>query len=299
MSSTRYLLAPVIASALFSPSLSAEAWLPLFAHEAIAKGYELPKPFGVSLGAMHVEQGIEVDSIGFNGLNHPLFPNRPLADDAIDISAEPGEQQSQVYSLRADAWILPFLNVYAIAGKMSGYTETRVHVNKINIFPLPPLTDGLPVFDFRLDLDGYLYGGGIVIAGGVGNWFTLIDASITHTRLTVIDGNIEAFVLSPRLGYDFSDRGVPLRVWVGGMYQEVEQHLSGYISDLDLGPKGNQLIKLVDVKGQARFDVEQHLTTPWNTLVGFQYQVNKDWSVLGEAGFGGRKSAMLSLEYRF
>ncbi|MGL4474906.1 MAG: virulence protein [Shewanella sp.] len=300
MSSTRAFLSPLFIFALFSPTVNAEAWLPLFADEAIAKGYVLPEPFGLSIGAMHVEQGIEVDSIGFGGLNHPLFPNRPLAPNAIDISAEQGDQQSQVYTLRADAWLLPFLNVYAIAGKMTGYTETKVHINKVQLIPgRPPITQGLPSFDFRLDLDGYLYGGGIVIAGGVGNWFTLIDASLTNTRLTVIDGNINAFVLSPRIGYDFSDKGLPLRLWVGGMYQEVEQELSGKISDLDLGPVGNELIKAVDRNGEARFDVEQHLTTPWNTLVGFQYLISNDWSLVGEVGLGGRQSGMLSLEYRF
>ncbi|MGL5046686.1 MAG: hypothetical protein ACRC6S_03750 [Shewanella sp.] len=284
--------------ALMPSVVNAKAWLPLFAEEAIAKGYELPLPFGVSIAAMQVEQGIQIDSIGFAGLNHPLLPMVPLPTDTIEISAKAGEQKSQVYTLRADAWLLPFLNVYAIAGQMTGYSETRVHLDKIEISPLPAITEGLPDFNFRLDLDGYLYGAGIVIAGGVGNWFTLIDASLTNTRLTIIDGNIKAFVLSPRLGYDFGDKGLPLRIWVGGMHQEVEQQLGGYISDLDLGA-ANGLISLVDKKGQARFNVEQHLTTPWNTLLGFQYLVSREWSVVGEFGLGGRKSAILSLEYRF
>ncbi|MGI2259576.1 virulence protein [Shewanella sp. GXUN23E] len=285
----------VCAAMIFGCGSASAFELPLFAQEARDQGYNLPKPFGLSVGAMHVEQGVMIDSIGFSGLS---FLGRPLKPDAIDISAAPGMQRSEVYTLRADAWLLPFLNVYAIGGKMTGESSTRVTVNKVHLPPLPPIKPNTS-FDFDLDLDGYLYGGGVVIAGGIGNWFTLIDASLTKTELTVIDGEIDAFVLSPRVGYDFADMGLPLRVWVGGMYQDVEQNLAGYIHNLHFGNGMDELIGIVDPNGDGRFAVEQHLKTPWNTLVGFQYQFARDWSLLGEAGLGERKSAMLSLEYRF
>lgn len=83
------------------------------------------------------------------------------------------------------------------------------------------------------------------------------------------------------------------------MYQDVEQDLTGYIHKLDLGPQLGALLGLVDKDRQGRFEVQQHLCTPWNTLVGFQYQFKQDFSLIGEAGLGGRSSAMLSLEYRF
>ena len=273
---------------------SAQAFeLPFLAEEAREQGYTLPKPYGISIGAMHVEQGIQVDSINFSGLKYPII-GTPIPDDTIDISASNGRQKSDIYSLRADVWLLPFLNVYAIGGKMTGYSETKVNVNKIGEIAIPA-HEG---FDFRLDLDGNLYGGGLVVAGGMGNLFTLIDASLTKTKLTAIDGEIDAFVLSPRVGYDFNDRGLPLRVWAGGMYQEVEQSLSGYIHNLSFSPELQALINLVDKDQEGRFHVEQRLNTAWNTLVGFQYQFSPSISVLGEAGMGRRKSAMLSLEFR-
>lgn len=269
--------------------------LPLFAKEAREQGYTLPSPYGVSIGAMHVDQDVVIDKIAFSGLK--LWGNN-IAGDAIDISAAPGSQDSQVFTVRGDVWVLPFLNLYAVGGKMKGTSSTRVTINKVSIIPSLPI----PVnrsFDFQLDLNGDLFGAGVVVAGGTGNWFTLVDASLTETRLTVIDGEIDAFVLSPRVGYNFTDMGLPLKVWVGGMYQDVEQDLTGYIHKLDLGPQLGALLSLVDKDRQGRFEVQQHLCTPWNTLVGFQYQFKQDFSLIGEAGLGGRSSAMLSLEYRF
>lgn len=286
-----------------SSFFSAQAFeLPFLAEEARAQGYTLPKPYGISIGAMHVDQGIQVDSIGFSGLaiNSCLIPpctnpSIPIPSDLVEISANNGRQKSDVYSIRADVWVLPFLNLYAIGGKMTGYSETDVTISKIgNYEPLNPES-----FNFRLDLDGNLYGGGLVVAGGMGNWFTLIDASLTKTRLTVIDGEIEAFVFSPRVGYDFNDRGIPLRVWAGGMYQEVEQSLSGYIHNLSFGNELDDFIKIFNVDETGRFHVEQRLNAAWNTLLGFQYQFTPEISLLGEGGMGRRKSAMLSLEYRF
>lgn len=278
-----------------SSSISLQAFeLPLFAEDARQQGYSLPKAYGLSIGGMSVEQGIDVNSIQFSGLTYPIF-GTPIPSDAIAISAAPGKQKSEVYTLRADLWLLPFLNIYAIGGKMSGYSETTVYIDKIGHIPIEN-NQGL---DFRLDLDGNLYGGGVVVAGAIGNWFTLIDASLTKTKLTAIDGDIEALVLSPRVGYDFTENGIPLRVWGGAMYQEVEQHLSGYIHNLALGPVMETLINLVDADKQGRFDVQQRLQTPWNMLIGFQYQFSTSISLLAEAGLGSRTSAMLSLESRF
>lgn len=269
--------------------------LPLLAKEAREQGYELPKPYGLSIATMQVEQGITVDHIGFSGLaflGNQIPPD--MVEGILDIKTDNGRQDSQVYSLRGDVWLLPFLNVYGIAGKMTGTSSTRVTMkSKINWLPFEES------FNFNLDLDGYLYGVGTVIAGGMGNWFTLIDASKTKTKLTVIEGTIDAFVLSPRIGYDFKDKGFPLRVWAGGMYQHVEQELTGYLHKLDFGPEGNWAIGLFDPDKKARFLVSQNLVTTWNTLLGFQYQFNQQINLVGEAGLGKRISAMVSLEYRF
>lgn len=251
--------------------------LPIWKEKAEALGYELPKPIGFSLSYMTMEQGINVDSIAIQGLG-----NLPLS-----LQAKPGKQYTEVLTLRADVWVFPFLNLYGLVGKLDGYSTTDVNVKFLS-------SSTPPIKNFRLDLDGYTTGVGGVLVGGYQNWFALVDASFTQSRLTVIDGSIDALVISPRVGYDFHNHGHPLRIWLGAMYQDVEQTLQGSLSDLGLPSKLTALLPK-----DAGFEVKQHLQTPWNPLVGMQYQLNDSWYLLGEFGFGDRQSLFFSLDRRF
>ncbi|MCW8344986.1 TonB-dependent receptor [Vibrio sp. ZSDZ65] len=255
--------------------------LPLFKAEAEERGYTLPEAIGLSFGYMNVSQGINVDSITLAGLG-------PLDD--IGIKTKGGYQESQVITLKADVWVLPFLNFYAIGGKLDGYSETTI--SHVKLFPNLP-GDGIEINEpFRLDLDGYTYGAGTVIAGGYESVFALVDASYTKTSLTVIDGEIDSIVISPRVGYDFSrNSDWPIRAWVGAQYQNIEQTLSGSINDLPLGG--------ISLPDNAKFTVNQSLANKWNTLVGAQYEFTPNWVLISEIGFGQRKSFFMTLDARF
>ena len=261
----------VAASCLFTGVANADSIsLPIWKEKAEALGYDLPKPFGLNLSYMSMEQGINVDSIALSGV-HGL-------EKLLKMEAGAGKQATDVMTLRGDVWLFPFLNVYGLVGTLDGYSETNVKVSLLG--------QSIGEFPFRLDLDGYTYGGGFVLAGGYDQFFALVDASYTQTNLNVIDGAIDAIVVSPRVGYDFHKNGIPLRFWVGAMYQNVEQELSGTLKQAGINLSG-------------RFDVKQHLESEWNTIAGMQYQINEDWYLLGEAGFGDRESIFFSLDHRF
>ncbi|WP_318485579.1 TonB-dependent receptor [Photobacterium leiognathi] len=252
--------------------------LPIWKEEAQALGYELPKPIGFNLSYMALEQNIDVNSIDLKGL--------PIWVPELDMQAEQGSQTSEVLTLRADMWLFPFLNLYVLGGKMTGTSETAVNVHN-------KFLGDYRIDNFKLDLDGYLYGGGVVLAGGYKQIFGLVDISYTETELTVIDGSISAWVISPRIGYDFYQQGLPLRVWGGAMYQNVEQSLSGKLSDLNLPPFIENIAK------NGTFHIEQRLSTPWNPILGMQYQINPNLYLLAEAGFGDRTSLFTSIDFRF
>ena len=291
----RYLL--LLLATLSSSANATSFSLPIWKEKAEALGYELPKPIGFSIGYMSMEQGINVDSIQLKGVIPPKLDKFV----GLDLAANQGTQKTDVISFRADVWLFPFLNVYAMVGMLEGYSQTNVDatasVDIPGFWPIWPDINESHTFkvpNFKLDLDGYTKGVGIVLAGGHEQWFGLVDASFSQSTLTVIDGEINAWVISPRVGYDFASHGMPLRVWAGAMYQDVEQPLSGKLSDLNLF--GNTRSLGLD---DATFHVEQHLTTPWNPLLGMQYQVNRDWNLLGEVGLGDRQSLFVLLERRF
>jgi hypothetical protein len=319
----RIYTAAAILSSAFAPFYSAAASfeLPIWKSEAEARGYVLPKAFGISIGYMHVEQGINVNSIALNGLRESIrtpdipgfcliesplnpdkclwdFPGKPGEDVAVNdiiIDTKGGFQESDVITLRADMWLFPFLNLYGIVGKINGTSETTIDVALDLGEPGNPFTivKGAP---FSLDLDGNMYGAGIVLAGGYKEWFTIVDASYTQTSLTVIDGNIDSIVVTPRVGFDFTNYGHPIRLWVGGQYQNIQQTLKGDLRDLFPANLVNAIEKSGETSG---FEVKQELESEWNTVVGFNYVINPTFNVIGEFGFGDRQSSFISLDARF
>lgn len=336
--------------------------LPIWKEEAEKLGYELPLPFGVNVSYMHLQQGIVVDHVGgFNSVQlspvelknviGQIVPNFAFLADlkgihnyseylirGIQTKPKQGKQKTDVFSVRADVWLFPFLNLYAIAGKMKGNSTTEVDYwlpafdNKIfahemtkhmqnkfqqklsqkileNLSASFNGAQGVGKIDeFKLNLDGYLYGAGFVLAGGYDRFFGLVDLSYTQTKLTVVDGSISALVISPRIGYDFHDFGLPLRFWTGAMYQNVEQELSGKLANLNLPdmqvtlkkPDGTVLGTVPIPKiNTGEYQVKQHLVTKWNPLLGVQYYYSKNIGAIVEVGLGERKSVFATIDIRF
>ncbi|CNI31944.1 Uncharacterised protein [Yersinia aldovae] len=292
--------------------------LPFWGDEARARGYELPLPFGVSISHMNIRQNIDVDSITFSGLS---LGSHPLPSSLFNINVDKTRQQSNTDTLRLDMWLLPFMNVYGIVGKTRGSSLSNVSVDSDPSNYKPGSMDWLIAkavqgmhdkgqlqnIDFKLEFKGTTYGIGTTFAGGYDNWFTTLDMNYTQTSFDILDGKIDAFTLSPRVGYRFAIPAIDvlhmapskLNVWVGSMYQNVQQEFKGSLSDLNMPPDLAGLIQTVDRHGQGRFDVKQHLESPWNVLLGAQYEVTQNFNLITEFGFAQRNSFFVSAEYRF
>ncbi|SYU61492.1 lipoprotein [Klebsiella pneumoniae] len=270
--------------------------LPLLGDEARKRGYVLPLPFGVSINYMDMRQNINVDSINFTGLSldgrnidcgkdpvckhavNNIFANGPVSlDNAFQIGVGHTRESSKTETLKLDAWLLPFMNVYGLVGHTEGHSISQIAVGlkgpNGKEVPLPGMQD----LDFRLDFKGTTYGMGTTLVGGVGNWFTVLDANYTQTRFDILDGSIDALTFSPRVGYRFSTPSVDalhlpagkLNLWVGSMYQDVQQEFKGSLSDLSMpSPMLQNMVNLANQDNNGRFDVKQHLQSPWNVLVG-------------------------------
>ncbi|WP_370556012.1 hypothetical protein NMD86_16285 [Edwardsiella tarda] len=279
--------------------------LPIWGDEARARGYDLPEPFGINVNYMNMRQNIVVDSISFSGLEIPSFfpglPGVPLPSDFINIKVGNTRQQSKTETIKLDAWLFPFMNIYGVVGHTRGSSLSKIDVL---------LRDGQTLYsniDFKLNFKGTTYGAGTVFAGGYGNWFGLVDMNYTQTRFDILDGSIDAFTLSPRVGYRFTTPGIDtiglpngkLSLWVGSMYQDVQQEFKGNINDLSMPSELQGMIDWVNKKGQGRFDVRQHLSSPWNVLIGAQYEITRNFNLTSEVGFAERNSFFIAGEYRF
>lgn len=276
----------------------------------------------------------------------PLIGDKtlPLPQTLFNITVGETKQRSHTENLRFDTWVLPFMNIYGILGQTKGHSISKVDV-KIdskqlingNLIPAEYQTilkemmekgiitqdllrelDNLTKqpgslladindIDFRLDFKGKTYGGGMTLAGGTGNFFALLDANYTWTRFDVLDGDIKAFTIAPRIGYRFTTpsweainlKPGKLNVWVGSMYQDIQQDFRGSLDNLRMPPELTQLIAMADGKHNGRFQVKQELKKPWNILLGARYEMTPNFALTTELGFEDRKSFFVSGEFRF
>lgn len=253
-------------------------FLPILGQAACERGYVLPRPFGVSVGYMHQDQPFDVGAIYVNGID--------VKTPGVAVVNEVQNEES-TYTLRLDAWILPFWNVYGILGRTSGSANGPL---KISLEPVFPLLCSLPgnncnvdttfVLDYKADVTGY----GTTIAGGYKDFFGMIDYNRTTADLDISLTDAKATVISSRIGWNGKLGGFTGVLWVGAMYQDVSQTLD---LELDIG------------ESILPVSIDQSTQQAWNYLVGGQWDINRSFSVLAEFGFGKRKSQMLNLTYRF
>lgn len=285
---------------------------PIWGEEARARGYAIPLPFGVNLSYMNMRQNIDVDSISFSGL---ALGNHPIPVDMFDIDAGHTREQSKTENLRLDMWVFPFLNIYGLVGHTRGSSVSNVSVDAdpsrytgidraiaASVHQLYQSGD-LQDIDFTLDFKGTTWGTGVTLAGGYQNWFALVDTNYTRTDFDILDGKISALTISPRVGYRFKFQGPAgeshLSVWLGSMYQDVQQEFRGSLSDLHMPAALQPLINSVNQNDDGRFDVKQKLHAPWNMLIGSQFEMTPQFNILTEFGFNERNSFFVAGEYRF
>ena len=199
--------------------------LPFLAEEARKRGIELPLPFGVGLVYYHLDRDIEVTDVRVGREGNPPTSVSQFAQFSADSRVDNA-------NVKLDAWLLPFLNVYAIAGYIWNESTTVVDVT------LPPLLPNGPPRQRRLEvptsLTGSVAGLGITLAGGYGPFFFAADCNGARADLG-FDDRVKAVVTSIRAGWFGQAGGRPLRVWFNGTDWNTFATATGTATDPDDG----------------------------------------------------------------
>jgi hypothetical protein len=264
-----------------NPPACEERWsnfLPVWGRAACEKGYVLPRPFGISLGYMHQDQPFDVGDVLVNGID-VTTPGIAIVDEV--------QNEESTGTLRFDAWILPFWNIYGILGRTDGQASGPLKIDLQPIFPLLCSRPGNNCqvdttfdIDYKADVIGY----GTTIAGGYKDFFGMIDYNRTRADLDISITDARATVISARIGWNGKLGGFTGVLWVGAMYQDIAQVL-----DLQTDVGEDDLL----------VSIEQSTQEPYNYLIGGQWDINRSFSILAELGFGERNSQMLNLTWRF
>ena len=251
--------------------------IPFLADRVIKQGYTLPLPRGVSIVYTYVQRDIKVSSVslGVNGA--------PLRDVSNFVNLGSTSHVS-VAVARFDAWLLPFLNAYALAGYVSNNTTTR------GIVTIPPLTPRGDPRTFELtkttELGGFVGGVGLTAAAGWRDFFILADFNFSQTDIG-FDNPFRALIGTVRSGWNGKVLDIPLRLWVGGSYW---------------GTKGTAkaTVEVPDV-GSVTFSAVQGPLHPLNALVGGNFTLFRRWEAFFEYGFNFNDIQIVAagLSFRF
>jgi len=241
-----------------------EPWpyaLPFLADTVIKQGYTLPLPRGVSLVYTYVERDIKITKVRLGVDGAPLR-------DVTNFVNLGSTSHVNVAVGRFDAWLLPFLNVYAMAGYVSNNTTTK------GIVTIPPLTSRGEPRTFNLlkttELGGFVGGVGLTAAAGWRELFILADFNFSQTDIG-FDNPFRALIGTVRAGWNGALLGAPIRLWVGGSYWGTSGTAKATVNVPDVG--------------SVTFAADQGPLHPLNALVGANVTVFKRWELFAEYGF--------------
>jgi hypothetical protein len=261
-------------------------------------GYDLPLPYGLKLGYLNVDQEqILTDLwVGFNGSEKV-----PLDW----VSFENAFSENDTAQLIFDTWVFPFMNVFAILGKIDGQAPVDVLIEGNgfldqlgidcskpgNLLACNLLQDKDFVLPIVANFEGNNYGIGVNLAGGWKGFFATLPMSWVYADMKTSDTNGAVFSASPRVGKVFNlDSKGNLALYIGGSYL-----------NSDLTATGSYPVLAIDEDFTIDYRIDQQNKDEWNAVVGANWDLNSRWSLQAEYnGFvGSRDLWMGSLTWRF
>ena len=273
--------------------------LPFLAQKVIDKGYDLPLPYGAGLiySVNEQEQTITGLEVGINGRDKAPFGF---------VSFDRTLTTTDSVNAKVDAWVLPFLNVYATFGPFNGDADLDILIDGDGMLEhmgisctgivQPGLCDSLQGQSILLPIhttpSGTNWGVGGVLAGGWKGWFVTIPFNLSRVDLgpTFADGG-PIITVTPRVGRNFvlGDMG-NFALFMGGNYLESKLEISGTYRI----PVGGEEITF-------DYTVQQENKDPWNLLFGFNWDLNKQfsWSMEYDGFIGSREAFIASVTWRF
>jgi len=263
----------LVALALLMPlSANAESRLPFLKDKVGDR--ELPLPWGIGIDFYTMDQDYTIEYLDFQ------LPGVSLGDPStLGVTNE-----VQHYDIKLDAWLLPFLNVFAVLGHVE--SDTVIDLSKAPIQGLP-----IPLKTLPFASDGSVVGLGITLAYGGDNWFTTLTTTRTEADLGGSwDSNIDSTTIQPRLGLVHGQ----WQYWIGGLYLDTEETHQGTV-DLPLAVDATGAPVLVPLP----FHVVLGGADDWNVAAGARHVFSEHAELSFEVGFGDRSHTLFNFTYRF
>ena len=195
-------------------------YLPIWGQKAQDRGMgdKLQMPFGLSV--MYVNSAMEVAVTDFSmtiGNNQELNDLLQQIINTETLNFQSTEATVNGINVRADAWILPVLNVYGLYAEVTGGTT-------VSLQPTWDLSNGetlqTQVINSSVEFTARSFGLGNTWAYGKNNYFASIDYNYSWNKSELLDQTLGLFTSSGRLGRTFKlGKKMKISGYVGAMYR--------------------------------------------------------------------------------
>jgi hypothetical protein len=291
---------------------------PLWGKKAYKKGFDIPYPWGIGANYFWAKQEINISNVavGFNGKT-PVDITDAITFGKIEATAN-------VYTVRPDLFVFPFLSVYGVFGY--GSSSIDVPIVEPVVFTTNPKSKATSA------------GIGFTVAGGFQGAVIIFDNSFNWLNTDKLTDLVPAYNATLRIGHQFNssmraDRAITF--WMGPSFQKIKADTKGEIKvneifpDMD-GSKKQEIKDRLDEwyaslkppqqavadeiitkikdhfdgrdpgNGIITYELDKKIAGPWNIVLGSQFQFNKNWMGRLEMGvFGKRSQFLFSVNYRF
>jgi len=260
--------------------LDLQRTLPIWADEVRQMGFELPKTYGVGVIGMIQDAEFDILDISVGGIS--------AVEDIPFIERYGNSADSRISTLqvRADFWVLPFLNVSVLGGNLKTDTDVTLHFTPLfrNLYELktgdelPEIVQG-PASTTASTL-------GVGLTTGFKYESLVMSASLTYAKTVTHEtkSDIKALVFVGMAGYDFGDMG--MQIMTGIQYLDTDTTIAG---QLDIGEGRDPLDFSLDV------GIEEVLF-----MAGVNKDIGRNWTLSGFLGLNGtRTQGTLIFGYRW
>jgi hypothetical protein len=284
---------------------------PIWGEDLINRGYALPRPIGLSIIGVDNTQDQGITELNLKLGKGAVPPRdevlRPFPAVTIDSSSA-----TQSVQLKADVWLLPFLNVFASLGKVTGDASLSVNIDLADAPelcipdprptlprdpPRPPIcTDnefsGSFLLPIKSDINPTTATIGLSGAFSVGKWFGAVTGSYTESYGDKASdvSNINAGLRAGRRL--IFGRGHLFTPFFGINYLDIDTRVQGVATLMDAFPDDDDL--------NVRYDVQLDNTDKYSGILGLGMGFTNGMGVQFEWNKSSRSERfVLSGEIRF
>ena len=277
--------------------------LPFMAQKAIDLGFDLPKPYGISIIPVVMNQDMILTNLD-------LSINDGAVNDIDFISFGTPSSESNSLQVKLDAWLFPFMNIYGTFGWVDGGARMPVIFkgsDLLSAIGLGARCDGGPLqpemcvrtiaAEVNPSFQGKNFTVGANLATGWKKMFVVLPFSYTWTDLEGKDDSVEAINISPRVGVtsDIGGWGA-MSTYIGATYFDS----TNVVSDTFFVDTSASGVPELGDSTALNYKIDQTNKDKWNYVIGFNWSFSRTWSVQAEAGFGGSRSNFISsMTYRY